>query len=230
MPSHEGSTNLIAPRRDSARHTATLIAIVLLCTPCAAGAQATATESRTATGWAWATTRLAADHVEVRGPARRIRGPARRIAATEDQTLCRPDWHLTGAFSVKAVFERPANASSSAAYGLTLGSTSEKAVAFAVLIRPDGSLSVQRGSAIGAGAWQPQPALHGPRSDGATVDRLELRVSGTDVHVLVNGQRIATETIQPGELDGSPGVHISSGGDIVVAGFTVEAAAALLKR
>jgi hypothetical protein len=142
MPSHEGSTNLIAPRRDSARHTATLIAIVLLCTPCAAGAQATATESRTATGWAWATTRLAADHVEVRGPARRIR-------ATEDQTLCRPDWHLTGAFSVKAVFERPANASSSAAYGLTLGSTSEKAVAFAVLIRPDGSLSVQRGSAIG---------------------------------------------------------------------------------
>jgi hypothetical protein len=222
MPSHEGSTKVIAPRRDSGRHTVTLIAIVLLCAPCAAAAQTTATESRTATGWAWATTRVA-DHVEVRGPARRIR-------ATEDQTLCRPEWHLTGPFSVKAVFERPADASASAVYGLTLGSTAEKAVAFAVLIRTDGSLSVQRGSAIGAGAWRPQPALHAPRSDGATVDRLELRVSGTEVHVLVNGQRIATETIQPGEVDGSPGVHVSAGGDIIVAGFAVEGAAALLKR
>jgi hypothetical protein len=223
MPSHEGSTNVMAPGRDSARHPATLLAIVLLCAPCAAGAQTTATESRTATGWAWATTRLAADHVEVRGPARRIR-------ATEDQTLCRPAWHLTGAFSVKAVFERPAHASSSAVYGLTLGSTSDKAVAFAVLIRPDGSLSMQRGSAIGAGAWQPQPALRAPRSDGATVDRLELRVNGTELHVLVNGQRVLVQTILPGEVDGSPGVHVSSGGDIVVAGFTVEGAAALLKR
>jgi hypothetical protein len=199
---------------------------MLLCAPVVAPAQtrAPASEPSTAaTGWAWAATRLAADHVEVRGPARRIR-------AGEDQTLCRPEWHLTGSFSVAAVFERPAGAAASAAYGLTLGSTPEKTLALAVLIRPDGSLSVQRGSAIGAGAWQPQPALRAPRTDGSRVDRLELRVDGTQVHVLVNGQRVLVQSILPGEVDGSPGVHVSAGGDIVVAGFAVEGAAALLKR
>lgn len=93
---------------------AALLTVLVLGAPCGARAQTTAPaiESRPAAGWAWATTRLSADHVEVRGPARRIR-------ATEDQTLYRPDWQLTGSFSVAAVFERPGFTVESAAAFLT---------------------------------------------------------------------------------------------------------------
>jgi DNA invertase Pin-like site-specific DNA recombinase len=57
---------------------------------------------------------------------------------------------------------------------------------------------------------------------------VERRVTGTEVHV--NGQRVLAQSVLPGEVDGSPGMHVASGGDVVVAGFAVEGAAALLKR
>jgi hypothetical protein len=149
-----------------------------------------------------------------------------RITAKTDQTLTRPAFVLERRFAVAATFERTAGASPAAAYGLTVGSVNGVATRFAVLIRPDGAVSIQRGNSVGAsrGAWQPTSALRAPRVDGTGSDRLEIRVEDTQVRILVNRQEIAAVTIEAGELDGSPGVHVSAGADVVVQGFAIEGA------
>jgi hypothetical protein len=49
-----------------------------------------------------------------------------------------------------------------------------------------------------------------------------VRVTATEVRVFVNRHEVAVLAIAAGDLDGSPGVHIGAGGDVLVSGITVE--------
>jgi hypothetical protein len=154
-------------------------------------------------------------------------GPHTRITAPEALTLARPAWWLTGAFSVSATFRRADAAPLSAPYGLTLGATDTAPFALALLMRPDGAVSVQRGTR--EGAWTALSGLRAASPESVQGDRLTIRVSDTQAECLVNGQRIGVLALAPGELDGRPGVHAGAGAEVFVSGFTVEGPAALFK-
>jgi hypothetical protein len=157
-------------------------------------------------------------------------GTATRVTATADRTIHRPRLQVTGTFTVRATFHRTASSSPLAPYGLTLG-PSEKGPALAFLIRPDGTVAVHRPrAAFAPPAWMPATALRAEAPGETTADRLEVRVTETTATFLVNGQTVSSVSIEPGEVDGSPGVHIGAGGDVLVTLFTVEGAPSLFRN
>ncbi|CAN5879958.1 hypothetical protein BH18ACI5_BH18ACI5_10630 [soil metagenome] len=149
-----------------------------------------------------------------------VDGPGARIRATTDVTLFRPQWTLTGTFTVAATFHA---ASATAMYGLTLGGAS----GLAFVARNDGSFSIQAvkdGRLLG-GASAPVGLRVTP--DGAPgANRLEVRVGKVEATFLINAQPVRTVPLTGGLLDGVPGVHIGVGGDVSVSAFTVQGAAA----
>jgi hypothetical protein len=157
-------------------------------------------------------------------------GAATRMAPATDLTVFHAEWTARGRFTVSAFFERLSSASSRAPYGLTVGTTDEARLALALLIAPDGTLTVQRG-AMREGrtrlAGQVPPRVRSPlQPDGPAVplDRLE------EAELVVNGQTVARVPIAPGELDGHAGVHVGGGGQVLVSGFTLTGAVTAVTR
>jgi hypothetical protein len=150
-------------------------------------------------------------------------GPGVRLQPVADLTIVKPAWDVTGPFAVSALFER--TGATSAGYGLIVGSRDALNPGLAFLVRPDGSYSIGPAAAATATrSWTPM-ALRPPAADGGAVERLEVRVGAAGAEFLVNGTRVAAIRIDPGALDGRPGVHVSGGADVLVAGFAVDGAA-----
>jgi hypothetical protein len=166
---------------------------------------------RPAGGWALTTTgEIPADAVVSAS------GVGTRITSITDLTVFRPDWRLSGTFAVAATFQAE---SPSAIYGLTVGS--ENGLAFAV--RGDGGFRVQAlsGGRTSGGSWA-LVALREPGATNVSMNRLEVRVGSSEAAFLVNGQKVQVVPITPGQLDGVPGVHVGAGGNVILAGFTIE--------
>jgi hypothetical protein len=158
-------------------------------------------------------------------------GTATRITAASDRTLHRARLQLAGTFTVSAIFHRTPASSPLAPYGLTLGASKTGGPALAFLIRPGGAVAVHRPrAALAEPAWTPVTALRADAAGATTADRLEVRVTETTATLLVNGQTVASVPIAPGDVDGSPGVHIGAGGDVLVTQFTVEGAPSLFRN
>ncbi len=163
-------------------------------------------------------------------------GPATRLTPATDLTLFRPQWTVAGTFAVSALFEVLPEASATAAYGLIVGGTEAQPLALALLIRPDGTIAIQR--SVSARSWTPLATARPLRRRGALdpdaapapLDRLEVRVGATTATCLVNGRAVAVVPIAPGELDGYAGVHAAAGSAVQVSGFTLEGAVTVVAR
>jgi hypothetical protein len=158
-------------------------------------------------------------------------GTATRVTASSDRTIHRARLQLTGTFRVSATFHRTPGSSPLAPYGLTLGTSTTGGPALAFLIRAGGAVAVHRPRApLAEPPWTPVTALRADAPGETTADRLEVRVTETTATFPVNGQTVASGPIAPGETDGSPGVHVGAGGDVLVTLFTVEGAPSLFRN
>jgi hypothetical protein len=146
-------------------------------------------------------------------------GPALHLKAGAERTLVRAGWTVAGTFAVSAVFQPTASSQSGTAYGFVLGCGGRPACAMAVLLRADGAISVRRPSDTGAD-WLPAPAGR----SAANGDVLLVHVEGTNATVTVNGQARTTVRLTAKELDGPLGLHVGTGGDVVVNAFSTESA------
>jgi hypothetical protein len=144
-------------------------------------------------------------------------GPGLRITPQADLALFKPMWRLTGAYAVSASVQRQPSSAASAGYGLVVGGDTGAAC----LVRPDGAVALSRLTAgrITTALWVP---LAGGGPKGAmTLDRVEVRVRSTAVECGVNGTVVASMPIQPGQLDGVPGVYVGAQADVAVVGFSI---------
>lgn len=185
-----------------------------------------------AQGWA-----MASAGTRTPSPAALVaQGPATRLAPAIDLTVFQPAWTAAGSFTVSALFERLPTNSSTAAYGVTLGTTEEARLALAFLVRADGSLWIQRGPGVDGrtrlASTIParQRAAFEPEGTPARIDRLEVRVGGGQAEFFANGQTVAVVPIAPGELDGHAGLHASAGSTVLVSGFTLEGSITAVRR
>ena len=89
----------------------------------------------------------------------------------------------------------------------------------AFVVRPDEQFAI---GTLPVLTWAPTTALRPATASGPAVDRLEVRVSASDVVFVVNGQPLAVVPIATGALDGRPGAHVGAAGEVLVAAFTVQ--------
>ena len=149
----------------------------------------------------------------------RTQGPGTRVTATGDRTVVAPLPPVSGTYTIRAMFQRLAV--SSTPYGFALG-CSDTGCALTVLLRSDGAVAVQRPGAEAKTEW----TAGAPLADRAdTPDQFEVRVEGTAATVLVNGQSVLVAPIAVGEADGSPGLFVGTGADVLVTALTIEQAA-----
>jgi len=149
----------------------------------------------------------------------RIQGPGTRIAATADRTLVAPLPPVSGAYTIRAMFQRVGV--SSGPYGVALG-CADAGCALTVLLRSDGAVAVQRPGAEAKPEWTAGAPM---REMPETPDQLEVRVEATAATILVNGQSVLVAPIAVGEADGSPGLFVATGADVLVTALTIEQAA-----
>lgn len=169
-------------------------------------------------GWALhaadAATTVAPASVEAHGPGIRITSP---VALT----LYRPKVPLMGDGTVGALVF--VDATTPAIYGLTLGG--ENGLAF--LMQPSGLAAIAplRNGQVATAAWASAPSVSVPAAGSLQQCRIEVRVQGSNVTLLINGTVAATTTITPGTLDGVPGIY-SGPGALSVVGLMIRTDAA----
>jgi uncharacterized protein GlcG (DUF336 family) len=165
----------------------------------------------------WALTPEAASDEEAPGIVS-THGPGVRIASSTPVTVFRPQWKLSGDYTVSALFQRADPNGAVAVYGLTVGG--ESGMAF--LVRSDGAFAIGPVTG-GRRAWS-AVALRADTALGPGINRLSVRVGVDAATFVVNGVTVGSVPINPGALDGVAGVHVAGESEVIVAAFGVSGA------
>jgi hypothetical protein len=150
----------------------------------------------------------------------RAYGPGVRITTSTPVTLYPLAATLSDDGTVGAVFF--VDSDTPAAFGVTLGG--DDGVAF--VVQPAGAVGIAplSGGQLDSVTWTPAAAVSIPARGLLQPCRVEVRVSGTNAELLLDGKVAASTTIAVGTLHGAPGVY-SGPGALAVAGLMVRSAA-----